>query len=201
MTEEFDYPEGATPLDLNEFEGLKFRHVTKRAELDHLEQSNIESGLQWMQRARNVNALDERFLRTLHRRLFGEVWSWAGDYRTRQKNIGVDPNQIAIQLRRLLDDVRFWIDHQTYPAKEVALRFHHRLVQIHLFSNGNGRHARISTDLLLERWLNATPIDWTAGQDFNALTARRTGYINTLRAADAHDYGPLLNFSDDSQSG
>jgi Fic-DOC domain mobile mystery protein B len=200
MTTTFEYPEDATLLDPDEIEGLKFKHVTTHAELDHLEQANIESGLQWLKRARNVNVLDERFLRNLHRKLFGEVWNWAGDFRTTEKNIGVDPIQIPIRLRALLDDVRFWLENETYPATEMALRFHHRLVKIHLFANGNGRHARIAADLLLTRWLNSAPIDWTAGQDLQALTSRRAEYIKALRAADAHDYVPLLAFGDAERS-
>ena len=194
MTTEFTYPEGATPLDPDEIEGLKFKHVTTRSELDHLEQANIESGLQWLKRARNVDVLDEHFLRNLHRRLFGDVWSWAGDFRRTEKNIGVDPIQIPTELRTLLDDVRFWLKNETYPAAEIALRFHHRLVKIHLFANGNGRHARIAADLLLTRCLKSAPIDWAAGQDLQALTSRRAEYISALRAADAHDYEPLLAF-------
>ena len=197
MTAEFSYPEGATPLDPDDIEGLRFKHITTRAELDHLEQGNIESGLEWLKRARKVNVLDERFLRKLHAELFGEVWNWGGNFRTTEKNIGVEPVQIPIQLRLLLDDAMYWVEHETYPAKEIALRFHHRLVKIHLFTNGNGRHARIAADLLLMRDLKSAPIDWTAGQDLQVLTPRRTEYISALRAADAHDYDPLLKFGNE----
>lgn len=138
----FVYPEGATPLDPDELAGLKFKHVTTRAQLDHLEQANIQDGLRWLARRKNKgDVLHERFVRDLHKRLFGKVWSWAGTFRTTEKNIGIDPRQIAVQLRILLDDARYWVEHKTYDPLEAALRLHHRLVYIHLFPNGNGRHA------------------------------------------------------------
>lgn len=194
MILKLEYPEGATPLDPDEIEGLKHKHVTTRGELDHLEQANIEAGLQWLARARKVDPLDEQFLRTLHKRLFGDVWDWAGKFRKTEKNIGIDPFQIAVQLRMLLDDVRCWIEYETYSHIEIAGRFHHRLVQIHLFPNGNGRHARIAADLLLARVLKSDPIDWTAGFDLQSVNERRKAYINALREADKHDYGLLLEF-------
>ena len=200
MIKQFDYPNGATPLDPDEILGLKYKHVTTRTELDHLEQSNIESGLQWLRNARKVDVLNEGFLRTLHKKLFGEVWNWSGQFRTTEKNIGVDPRQIGVQLRILLDDVRYWIDNKTYPTKEIALRFHHRLVQIHLFPNGNGRHARIAADILLRHLLKADPIDWAAGADLQSMNLRRTEYIDALRAADAHDYEKLLQFGTGKRS-
>lgn len=201
MTLDIEYPDGATPLDPNELEGLKHKHITTRQELDHLEQANIEHALQWLRRARNADPLDEHFLRKIHQQMFNEVWTWAGEYRRTGKNIGVDPYQIQIQLRGLVDDVRYWIDNESFDRPEIAIRFHHRLVQIHLFANGNGRHARIATDLLLSRVLDLEPFDWTAGQDLQTIGARRREYIDALRAADRHDYGPLLNFSQPSKKG
>jgi Fic-DOC domain mobile mystery protein B len=195
MVDPFAYPEGATPIDPNEREGLKHKHITTRAELDHLEQANIEEGLRWLSRARNIDVLDISFLMTLHKQLFGEVWKWAGQFRTTGKNIGVEPSQIAIELRNLLDDVPYWIENETYPSLEIAIRFHHRLVKIHLFPNGNGRHARIATDLLTSRVLDAGAIDWAAGYDLQQFSDRRSEYIAALRAADGHDYGPLFSFA------
>ncbi len=188
------YPDGATPLDPDEMDGLRYRHVTTRQQLNELEQANVEAGLAWLQRRKRPDVLTEAFLRRLHRRLFGEVWAWAGKFRTTEKNIGVDPTQIQIQLRVLLDDARHWIAHQVYRPSEAAIRFHHRLVLIHLFSNGNGRHARIAADALLENALRLPPIDWTGGLDLAAMNPRRKQYIAALRAADAQDYGPLIAF-------
>jgi len=190
-----DEPEGSTPLDPNEINGLKLKHITTRGELDELEQVNIESGLIWLGRRRNKGELlTERFIRGLHRRLFGDVWKWAGQFRLTEKNIGIDPLQIAVQLRILLDDAGYWAENYTFDPLEAGARFHHRLVGIHPFPNGNGRHARIAADAYLTERLGHAPIDWTAGHDLQRTNERRNSYIAALRAADAGDYGPLLTF-------
>lgn len=187
-------PEGATPLEPDEIEGLKFRHITTRGELDELEQVNIESGLAWLGRRRKTDILTESFIRTLHRRLFGDVWKWAGQFRRTEKNIGVDPRQIAAQLRMLLGDARYWAENGTYAPLEAGARFHHRMVRIHPFVNGNGRHARICADVYVTDRFGQAPIDWAAGHDLQRRNERRNAYIAALRAADAGDYGPLLAF-------
>lgn len=188
-----EYPPGATPLDPDEMEGLKFKHVTTRGELDHLEQGNIQNGLVWLQRNKDTDVLTEGFVRELHKRLFGDVWVWAGTFRTTEKNIGVDPAQIGVQLRLLLDDARFWIDNGTYEPSEAAVRLHHRVVYTHLFPNGNGRHARIFADALLTKTFKQAPIDWAGGYDLQAMNERRAQYIQALRAADGGDIEPLLS--------
>lgn len=188
------YPFGATPLDPDELEGLLFRHVSTKNELDQLEQANITEGLQWVKKQRTPDVLSEAFILELHRRLYGRVWRWAGSFRLTEKNIGVDPFQIAITLRDLLDDARYWISHGTYPAKELAVRFHHKLVLIHPFPNGNGRHARIMADALMTKLLNEPAIDWAGGFRLEAMNERRRQYIAALRAADKHDFSALLEF-------
>jgi len=190
----FKEPDGATPLDPDELEGLKFGHITTRGELDELEQANITEGLRWLQRRRSGDILDDVFVRRLHRRLFGEVWEWAGTYRLREKNIGIDPVQISVQLRGLLGDARFWVENGTFGPLEAAARFHHRMVQIHPFPNGNGRHARIATDILLQDHYDHPPIEWASGFDLQADSARREAYIKALRAADVGDVDPILIF-------
>jgi len=187
-------PDGATPLDPDELEGLKFRHVTTRAELDRLEQANIESGLIWLARRRKTHVLTESFVCELHRRLFGAVWRWAGNFRLTEKNIGIDPIHIPVQLRMLLGDARYWSENGTYAPLEATVRFHHRLVQIHLFPNGNGRHARIAADVYIEDCFGHPRIDWTAGHDLQSMSNRRAAYITALKAADGGDYNPLLAF-------
>jgi Fic-DOC domain mobile mystery protein B len=158
-------PEGATPVDPDELEGLKFKHITTREELNELEQANIANGLLWLGRRRKTDILTERFMLDLHRRLFGDVWAWAGQFRRTGKNIGVDPNEIAVELRILLDDARYWAEHLTYSPLEAGARLHHRLVKIHLFPNGNGRHARIAADVYIADRFGHVPIDWSAGRD------------------------------------
>ena len=195
MTDGLDNIDGQTPLDADELEGLKHPHVTHRGQLDQLEQANIQQGLLWLGRQRNPEILADEFLRKLHRQLFGDVWVWAGTYRLTEKNIGIDPRQIPEQLRNVLDDAKFWIDQATYPPKEIALRFHYRLVCIHPFVNGNGRLARIIADALLQKVLGTEEIDWSGGCELQAMNERREQYIAALRAADRGDYGLLFKFA------
>ena len=127
----FAEPDGATPLDPDERDGLKFPHITTRGELNELEQANITEGLSWLARRRGGDVLDDKFVRNLHKRLFGQVWGWAGTYRQTEKNIGIDPLQISVQLRNLLDDAHYWAENGTFKPLEAAARFHHRMVEIH----------------------------------------------------------------------
>ena len=188
------YPEGATPLDPDEMDGLRHKHVTTREELNYLEQANIQKGLQWMKRSRQSDIIQESYVRELHRQLFGEVWSWAGTFRTTEKNIGVDPRKISVQLRNLLDDVRYWIEHKAYAPEEIAIRFHHGLVAIHPFPNGNGRHARVMADALMLKIFKKPPIRWTGGKNVQEMGKRRSEYILGLQMADQGDYDSLLEF-------
>ena len=187
------YPEGVTPLDPNEMGGLKHRHITTQAELDQLEQANIESGLLWLGRQR-APVLTEDFVVTLHKRLFGDVWDWAGTFRKTGKNLGIDAVQIPIELRTLMVDARFRADNKTYSPPEAAIRLHHRLTRIHPFPNGNGRHARIMADTVLDRVYKARPIDWAGGYDLQKMNERRNVYIAALKAADNDDIDPLKKF-------
>lgn len=183
--------DAATPLTAEEREGLIPSYVTLRHELNEAEQIGIEDADRWaFSRKRNV--LDERFLKSLHKRMFGQVWRWAGRYRTTGRNIGVDAYRIATDLHQLLDDVRYWIEHASYPADEIVVRFHHRLVAIHPFPNGNGRHARLAADLLAVQ-LGLPRLTWGRANLVEAQATRRA-YVTALRAADAHDIGPLLAF-------
>ena len=134
------------------------------------------------------------FVRRLHARLFGDVWEWAGIYRLREKNIGVDPLQIAMQLRTLLDDARYWAVNNTCASLEARERFHHRMVQNHPFPNGNGRHARIAADVYLQEYFDRRPIAWATGFALQADNERRGAYIAALSATDAGDLDPLLEF-------
>lgn len=194
MIDDLDDPDGATPLDPGEMEGLRFSHITKRGELDQLEQANITSGLSWLGKQNGNDLLTDHFARKLHEKMFGQVWAWAGTYRQTEKNIGIDPIHIAVQLRYLMDDVRYWVDNDTYDSIEAAVRFHHKLVSIHPFPNGNGRFARFMADALLEKLCGEDAIDWYGGYDLQEMNERRVAYIDALRAADGGNYEPLLNF-------
>ena len=192
--------EDTTSLDPDEAQGLKFKHITTRGELNHLEQANIQSGIEWMRRSRRTDLLSESYVCQLHRRLFGEVWLWAGTFRRTGKNIGVDPLYIAAELRTLLDDMKYWFNNETYPPREAVVRFHHRLTAVHPFPNGNGRHARIMADALLIKLYKLPAIDWAGGHDLASMNSRRKAYIQALQAADRGDYGPLFAFAGISQS-
>lgn len=196
MTDLFKEPDDATPLEPQEREGLLQSWITYRRDLNEAEQENIVQGAAWARGRRRISIdslLTDDFMRTLHKRMFGDVWRWAGTYRTTERNIGVAAYRIPLELINLLDDVRYWVDHQAYPREEIAIRFHHRLVAIHPFRNGNGRHARQAADLLVGR-LGGEPFSWGGGSlaDVGELRAR---YVAALRAADNHDIGPLLEFA------
>ena len=184
---------GATPLDPDESEGLVPTHVTTREELNRLEQENIVEAMQWLETARPKEILSEAFLRKLHQRMFGRVWEWAGRFRASDKNIGVPRERIGVELRNLCEDTRAQIEHASYPADEIACRFHHRLVWIHPFPNGNGRHARLITDLLLKKVLHRPPFTW-GGMRGIAEGDIRAAYLDALRAADRGDFSRLAEF-------
>lgn len=183
--------EGNTPLDDEEREGLKLSYVTTRADLNAAEQQNILKAQKWALRRQN-DVPSRNFLNDLHKRMFGDVWTWAGTYRNTGKKIGVDAYRIQTDLQELIDNVEYWIAHETYPPDEIAARFHHKLVYIHPYPNGNGRHARLAADHLLGK-LGEKPFTWGRANLTDAGEARKA-YINGLRAADQHDITPLLEF-------
>jgi Fic-DOC domain mobile mystery protein B len=188
-----DYPEGATPLDPNEFEGLIPTHITNKAELDRWEQDNIIEALTWLKDHKPNNVLNEKFIRSLHKRMFCDVWKWAGQFRTSDKNLGGPWFRIAVDLKILCNDVEYWVEHQTFSEDEIAARFHHRLVLIHPFPNGNGRHARLAADILLEYVLNKSPFSWGRANLLKHGNDRKK-YIVSLTAADNGDYSLMLKF-------
>ena len=175
------------------FEGLLPTHITTRGELDRWEQDNINESLAWLDSNKPKNILSEAFMKRLHKRMFGNVWKWAGTFRRTDKNIGVPWRMIPNDLKHLGDDVQFWIENKSFNEEEIAVRFHHRLVKIHLFPNGNGRHARLMADLLMESAFNKPPLVWGSAtlKDFGD---DRRRYIQSLKAADKGDYEPLLAF-------
>ena len=183
--------DAGTELSEEEKEGLIPSYITLRSELNEAEQANILEAQEWaFSRKRDV--LDEKFLKNVHKRMYGNVWRWAGEYRTTGKNIGVDAYRIPTDLRQLLDDCRYWIENETYEPDEIAARFHHRLVTTHCYPNGNGRHARLATDLLLTS-KEQQPFSW-GGKNLVDEGETRKRYIAALRAADDHDIGPLREF-------
>lgn len=187
-----DQPPGATPLDPDEIAGLIPAAVTTQEQLNLWESENILAAEAWVAGLRRMDVLDDAFVRTLHRRMFDRTWRWAGTFRMTEKNIGIAPEAIAPALRNLLEDVRMQVATKAMPAEEIAARFHHRLTRIHPFANGNGRHARMTTDLLL-RQLGVEPFAWGRGDLVHA-GDERSAYVAALRAADARDFAPLFAF-------
>ena len=190
------YPPGATPLDPNETAGLIPNYITTQGELNELEGKNIENALLWLGQKKRTDILNTTFALDLHKQMFGDVWKWAGKQRTSNKNIGVMSEQIMNQLGLLFSDTRHWIENQTFSWDEIGVRFHSRLVGIHIFPNGNGRHARLMADVLLEI-NNLTPFTWGANINSNPVDIEgptREAYISALKEADLGNFDPLLKF-------
>ena len=185
--------DGATPLSPEDREHLIPTHIALRSELNEFEARGVSKAEGWAFDRRRSTAvlLDPKFIRNLHQHMLGEVWNWAGTYRTLGANVGVDPGIIQVELRKLLDDARYWLGHATYSPDEIAVRFHHRLVAIHPFPNGNGRISRLMADLLIVAQSGAR-FTWgrSRGGDEN-----RTRYLAALRAADDGDCAPLVVFA------
>jgi Fic-DOC domain mobile mystery protein B len=191
-----EYIDGQTPLSEEEKEGLLIPSITTREELDEFEQLNIEKAIQWTfgKKLKAEQLFTEKFIKDLHRRMYGEVWKWAGAFRTTEKNIGIKSYQIAIELKMLLDDAVFWKENNTYQPEELAIRFKHRLVSIHCFANGNGRHSRLIADLIMEKLYNRKFFSWGSANLVKA-TEARSNYIFAVKKADKHDIHPLMVFS------
>lgn len=179
-------------MDPDEVEGLIPRHITLKRDLDEFEQANILAAQEWAEKRVRKELLSEDYVCTLHKKMFNKTWKWAGKFRKTEKSIGVDPSQIGVDLHNLLEDAKCWQNYHTYPVDEQAARLHHRLVLVHPFPNGNGRHARLFTDAFL-RFCGVAPFSWGQINLVNP-SATRTDYIAALQAADHKDYGPLLAF-------
>jgi Fic-DOC domain mobile mystery protein B len=190
---EFQYAAGATPLDPDEAAGLVPTHITTQADLNAWEEANILQGDHWASRQKKRNLLDEGFVRELHRRMFDKTWRWAGTFRSSNKNIGVNWTQIAVKMRNLLGNTQYQIEHKVFDPDEMAVRFHHQLVWIHAFPNGNGRHARLMTDMLVMQ-LGQPRFTW-GGASLATTGDVRNRYLVALRAADQGQFEPLIHFA------
>lgn len=191
---QFEYPIGATPIDADEAAGLIPTHICTQADLNAWEELNIIEGANWIFRQKILQKLDEGLVRELHRRMFNQTWSWAGTFRKSGKSIGVDWTQIAVALKNLLDNTRYQIENKTMSIDEIVVRFHHQLVLIHAFPNGNGRHARLIADALIIN-LGGEKFSWGSNSSNTTPSLTRQRYLLALRAADNHDIAPLLQFA------
>jgi Fic-DOC domain mobile mystery protein B len=188
-----EYSPGATPLSPEELQGLIPSFVTTQGALNEFEQANILHGMVWAAKSKQ-DILSEKFVLDLHKHMFGETWKWAGTYRTSDKNIGCPYWDVPMRVVELLKNTEAMIAGRSTPPDEIAIRFHHKLVSIHPFPNGNGRHSRLMADLLIKK-LGARPLTWGGQVDLVSPSAMRNQYLSALRTADNRDIGPLLLFA------
>lgn len=196
MALEIEYQEGQTPLDEEEKAGLRIDTITTREELDEFEQLNIQKAVEWTLKNRwpAKKIFTEDFMLELHAKMYGDVWTWAGNFRKSNKNIGVPYYKVATDLRLLLDDALYWHEKETYPPEEIAIRFKHRIVAIHCFPNGNGRHSRLIADIVIANLYKSEVFSWGSSALVKA-DDMRTNYISALRKADRGTINDLIKFA------
>ncbi len=190
------YKDGQTPLTDEDKKGILIDTITTQGELDEFEQNNIAKAILWTI-GKNVSMerlLTEEYLVQLHKKMFGEIWKWAGDYRTTETNIGVPSYMVGIELKKLLDDAKYWIENEVYEPIELAIRFKHSLVSIHCFPNGNGRHSRLMADLIMEKLYDAKYFSW-GGSNLTKADELRKQYISALKQADNGNMKDLISFA------
>ncbi len=191
-----EYIEGQTPIDEDEKEGLLIPTISTRGELNEFEQANIVQAIEWTLKNRfsKEEILTEEFLLSVHRKMFGEVWEWAGKKRKTNKNIGVDKYQISTEIKKLIQDCCFWIENKSYSPDEIAIRFSHRVVQVHIFPNGNGRHSRLVADIIVSDVFNKPVFSW-GGSDLSNDNSVRKEYLEAIHLADIENYKVLIEFA------
>ena len=190
------YEKGQTPLSDEDMEGLLIRTITTRGELNELEQLNIQDAVEWTLRRTFAasSILTTDFVRELHKRMYRDVWRWAGEYRKSDTSIGISWYQIAVSTKNLVDDAMLWVKNNEFSPDEFAIRFKHKIVSIHCFPNGNGRHSRLMADVIIDHIFKLPIFTWGRANLTEAGTAR-TNYLDSLAAADKGDYAPLLSFA------
>jgi Fic-DOC domain mobile mystery protein B len=191
----FEGPPGSTPLEPEDQEGLRPTWIATRGDLNVAEQENVARATMWARGRRwDVSDLSPGMLRDLHRRMFDDVWRWAGTYRKHDTNLGVPWVEVAVAVATLIEDLHAQIEEEAWPADEIAIRLHHRLVSIHPFPNGNGRHGRLATDIVC-KVLGAERFSWGAGAELVLPGAARNAYLDALHRADGGDIAPLMRFA------
>lgn len=193
---ELEYVNGQTFLDEEEKEGLLIPTITTRSELDEFEQQNIEQAVLWsIKRSFKPETIfTTTFMQLVHKRMYENVWSWAGEFRKTDKNIGIDKWQIQTELKYLLDNAQYWLSNFTYSPDEFSIRFKHRLVAIHCFPNGNGRHSRLIADIIIEKVFKEPVFTWGAA-NLVKKGEQRAAYLSAIKAADNGNIEPLLKFA------
>jgi Fic-DOC domain mobile mystery protein B len=191
-----EYKDGQTPLSEEEKEGLFIKSITTHRELDEFEQMNIEKAIEWTitKKFKMEYLISEEFIKELHYKMFNDVWDWAGKFRLSEKNLGVKFHTIATSLKQLNDDCIFWIKNKTYNEDEIAIRYKHRLVNIHCFPNGNGRHSRLVADIIISQIFNKNIFTWNTANLVNK-GEQRSNYLKAIREADKQNIKPLIHFA------
>ncbi len=193
---DLNYINGQTPLDEDEKEGLLIKTITTRGELDEFEQLNIEKAIEWTisRKFKPEYILSEKFVKDLHYKMFGDTWSWAGKFRKTNKNIGVDKYIIGVSLKQLIDNCKFWIKNKTFSEDEIAIRFKHEIVKIHCFPNGNGRHSRLTADVIINQIFGKNYFTWS-NHNLNKKGEARGNYLKAIKEGDIGNIQPLIEFA------
>jgi Fic-DOC domain mobile mystery protein B len=190
VLDDSNLPQGATPL--GDYSGLKQSWVQTRDDLAVAEGANIGSAIDWLTTARVDDWFTVTFYQQLHRRMLGDVWTWAGTYRTTQTNIGVQPQHIPRELGHVaMHAHQDW--HAGWPLIASVAVYHHALVQVHPWPDGNGRFARLATDVVVQRLSGMPALAWTTGS-LTTNGTERDEYITALKAADGGNHGPLTEY-------
>lgn len=193
MSDIFVTDNNSTPINDDEKNELILSWITTRDDLNTAEAQGIIEAKKWLLTNRQKDILSEKFVKLLHEKMFGSVWGWAGKFRQKEVNIGtIPPYAVGVELKKLFDDVNYWIENNTYSPVELCVRFHHRLVYIHPFSNGNGRHSRLMADILMKK-LGQKSFNW-GENNLVEMSTIRDFYIEALRKADRGDYSLLMTF-------
>jgi len=193
---DLEYINGQTPLEEDEKEGLLILTIATRTDLDEFEQQNIEEAVQWglTHLLKPKTIFSEKFIKSLHIRMYGNVWAWAGKFRKSKKNPGIDKWQVPVALKTLIDDALFWVENETYPPDEIAVRFKHRIVSIQCFPHGNGKHSRLMADFIVDKIYKEEVFTWGAGNLVKQGESRHI-YLKAIKEADKGNYKPLLKFA------
>ena len=82
----------------------------------------MEKAVEWTihTKLKPERILTEKFVKEIHKKMYGDVWKWAGKFRKSDKNIGISWPQISIELKNLIDDTNFWIKNKTFEPEEIA---------------------------------------------------------------------------------
>ena len=160
---------------------------------DHLEAKNHYEALEYLYslvEKDNSQNISEYLIRNLHKLVTAETdKEWAGNYRN--SNVIIVGSEHtppdAFEVSIVMGDLIKWLrgnQKKLHPI-ELAAIFHHKLVFIHPFFDGNGRTARLAMNLLLMQ--KSYPMAVMLKND-------RKKYYQTLSRADEKDYAPFVRF-------